>query len=156
MFHRFPDPEKRANVLDWPGAVTGDRLSRRTGILNLTTVRGQMLDMSLTDLRQLLEASFHPPAARALDALLRIQVGEETLDFRVTHGELDFDTACGARPDTTFRFADHATALALLTGREDAFEAFMSGRFRADGYLMWAFTLMAMFRSQSLPATPTE
>jgi putative sterol carrier protein len=112
--------------------------------------------MSLADLRQLLEASFHPPAARALDAVLRIQVGDDALAFRVAGGQLDFDPAQCARPDTTFRFADHATARALFSGQEDAFDAFMHGRFRADGYLMWAFALMAMFRSASLPVTPVE
>jgi len=116
-----------------------------------------MRGMSLIDLRQLLEANFHPPAARALDAVLCIRVGEnEALSFRVAHGELDFDPARCAHPDTTFRFADHATARALLSGQEDAFDAFMHGRFRADGYLMWAFALMAMFRSASLPVTPVE
>ena len=47
-------------------------------------------------------------------------------------------------------------AWALLSGQANAFDAFMEGRFRADGYLMWAFTLMAMFGSQSLPETPVE
>jgi len=115
-----------------------------------------MRDMPLTDLRRLLEASFHPPAARGMDAVLRIKVGDDALAFRVTDCRLDFASATCADADTTFHFADHATARALLTGQADAFEAFMDGRFRADGYLMWAFTLMAMFRSASLPVTPVE
>lgn len=111
---------------------------------------------SMNELRDILMASFYPPAARGLDASLRIQVGHDCLDFRVEHGRVDFDPVLPDGPDTVFRFADHRTARALLTGEEDAFEAFMHGRFRADGYLMWAFTLMAMFRSVSLPPTPTE
>ena len=47
-------------------------------------------------------------------------------------------------------------AWALLSGQADAFSAFMEGRFRSDGYLMWAFTLMSMFQSESLPDTPVE
>ena len=110
----------------------------------------------MKELRDILAASFYPPAARGLDASLRIQVGQDSLDFRVEHGQVEFDPVLPHGPDTIFRFADHRTARALLTGEEDAFEAFMHGRFRADGYLMWAFTLMAMFRSVSLPPTPTE
>ncbi len=53
-------------------------------------------------------------------------------------------------------FEDVDTAWALLSGRGDAFDAFMEGRFKSDGYLMWAFALMAMFQSPSLPVTPTE
>jgi putative sterol carrier protein len=60
------------------------------------------------------------------------------------------------RPDATFMFEDVDTAWALLSGRGDAFEAFMQGRFRSDGYLMWAFALMAMFQSASLPVSPVE
>jgi len=115
-----------------------------------------MRNMALIKLRQLLATSFHPPAAGGMDAVLRIQVGDESLSFRVAHGQLDFDPDGCEIADTTFRFEDHATAIRLFSGQEDAFDAFMHGRFRADGYLMWAFTLMAMFRSASLPVTPIE
>ena len=71
-------------------------------------------------------------------------------------GQLRFIDEGSVRPDATFLFSDLDTAWALLTGRADAFTAFMAGSFRADGYLMWAFTMMAMFRSDSLPETPTE
>ncbi len=110
----------------------------------------------LHDLQRILMSSFYPPAARGMDAVLRVQVGDEVLDFRVQNERIDFNLEHHVTPDTTFRFADHRTARALLTGEEDAFEAFMHGRFRADGYLMWAFTLMAMFRRTSLPPTPTD
>ena len=113
-------------------------------------------DLTLTGLQQHLVASFHSPAATGLDAVLRLDVGGETLSFRVREGALQFDLDPLIEPDATFLFADRETAWALFSGREDAFEAFMSERFRADGYLMWAFTLMAMFRSASLPVTPVE
>ena len=124
--------------------------------LHLRADRCQMRAMALTPLHRLLEASFHPPAARGMDAVLRIRAGDEALTFRITHGAIEFDPANRLQPDTTFHFADVATAEALFAGAEDAFDAFMTGRFRADGYLMWAFTLMAMFRSTSLPTSPIE
>ena len=117
--------------------------------------------MALRALQTHLEDTFFPPAAMGLDAVLRLQMGDEQLLFAVSPSGLSFDDPDGeegfpATPDATFFFEDVDTAWALLSGRADAFEAFMQGRFRADGYLMWAFSLMAMFQSDSLPETPIE
>ena len=112
--------------------------------------------MAVDALRAHLEQNFQPAMAARFDAVLRIEVGDEPLPFRVRHGRLDFDVGADIRPDAIFMFEDADTAWALLSGRADAFEAFMEGRFRSDGYLMWAFALMAMFKSSSLPVHPTE
>lgn len=117
--------------------------------------------MALRALQTHLEDTFHPPAAIGLDAVLRLQIGDEQLVFTVSPTGLIFDDPDtvpepSSIPDATFFFEDVDTAWALLSGRADAFEAFMQGRFRADGYLMWAFSLMAMFQSGSLPETPIE
>jgi putative sterol carrier protein len=112
--------------------------------------------MSSNALQAHLQQNFQPAVAARVDAVFRLEAGGATLSFRVDHGRLCFDLPPGTRPDATFMFRDEQTAWALLTGQGDAFEAFMDGRFRSDGYLMWAFALMAMFRSASLPATPTE
>lgn len=112
--------------------------------------------MSLRALKDHLAASFHPAAAGKLDAIFRVAVDGEALTFQVSNGRLDFDLPDEVEPDATFLFADVDTAWALLSGRADAFDAFMEGRFRSDGYLMWAFALMAMFQSSSLPVSPVE
>ena len=44
----------------------------------------------------------------------------------------------------------------IIRGQADAIEAFMNGRFSADGYLMMAFKLMELFGSRSLPPTPND
>lgn len=115
-----------------------------------------MWSVALRSLVRHLEQSFHPAAASKLDAVFRIVVDDESLTFRVSHGNLDFDLSTETAPDATFMFEDIDTAWALLSGHGDAFEAFMDGHFRSDGYLMWAFALMAMFQSPSLPVNPTE
>jgi hypothetical protein len=112
--------------------------------------------MALETLKEHLRQSFQPAVTARLDAVFRISVADESLSFRVSHGHLEFDLPSGTAPDATFMFADADTAWALLSGGADAFEAFMDGRFRSDGYLVWAFVLMAMFRSSSLPVNPTE
>ncbi|MCB1686405.1 MAG: hypothetical protein KDI31_18045, partial [Pseudomonadales bacterium] len=90
------------------------------------------------------------------DAVIQLSVGGETLAFRVAGETISFEEAVGRTPDATFFFSDMDTAWNLLSGRADAFSAFMQGTFRADGYLMWAFTMMAMFQSESLPENPVE
>jgi len=118
--------------------------------------------MALRSLQKHLEENFHPAAAGTIDATFRLTIDgpsdEEVLTFHVSHGVLDFsDGRTDAHVcDATFYFADIDTAWALLSGQGDAFQAFMDGQFRADGYLMWAFALMAMFRATSLPAAPPD
>jgi len=112
--------------------------------------------MALRALQNHLEKTFYPQAAGGLDAVLRLAIGDESLTFRIFAQQLQFDDSGALQPDATFYFEDVDTAWALLSGRADAFSAFMEGRFRADGYLMWAFMLMAMFQSDSLPETPIE
>ena len=125
-----------------------------------------MRRMALRSLQKHLEDNFHPAAAGTIDATFRLAIdggtNEEVLTFHVNHGVLEFiDSSANLEADTpvcdaTFFFADTDTAWALLSGQGDALQAFMDGQFRADGYLMWAFTLMAMFRATSLPGQPPD
>lgn len=112
--------------------------------------------MALTALQAHLTATFYAPASAGFDATIRLAIGEQSLVLRVAEGELTFTDTLLAKPDATFYFDDVDIAWALLPGQADAISAFMAGQFRADGYLMWAFALMAMFRSASLPQTPLE
>lgn len=101
-----------------------------------------------------LQSAFHPPAASHLDATFALDVGGEHIVFRVRHGQLEF--ADGLEADATFYFDTPAQALQLLTGDADVFQAFMEGRFRANGYLMWTFALLNMFRGDVAGATPSD
>ena len=112
--------------------------------------------MALRALEKHLEKTFFPPAAQGMEAVIRLAIADEHLQFEISEGGIRFHPIDERAPDATFYFEDVDTAWALLSGQANAFEAFMEGRFRADGYLMWAFTLMAMFRSESLPETPVE
>lgn len=112
--------------------------------------------MALHSLQSHLEKTFFPPASAGMDAVIRLAIAEEELQFQVSERQIAFHEPGSVKPDATFFFEDVDTAWALLSGQADAFSAFMEGRFRADGYLMWAFTLMSMFQSESLPDTPVE
>ncbi len=112
--------------------------------------------MALRALQSHLERTFHGPASDGMDAVIRLAIADELLQFQVAEQRIQFHPPESVRPDATFFFEDVDIAWALLSGQADAFAAFMEGRFRSDGYLMWAFRLMAMFQSESLPETPTE
>lgn len=77
-------------------------------------------------------------------------------DGRATVASAQDDCMVGTAADVTFLFEDLDTAWQILLGEINAIEAFMHGRFRADGYLMMAFRLMEMFGSRSLPPTPND
>ena len=100
-----------------------------------------------------LRSAFHPPAASHLDATFALDLGQGRVTFRVGHGQLEF--VDGLPADATFYFDTPDQALQLLTGDADVFEAFMEGRFRADGYLMWTFALLTMFRGDGAESAPT-
>ncbi len=101
-----------------------------------------------------LKSAFHPPAAANIDATFALDVGQAHVTFRVHAGSLEFVETGAA--DATFYFDTPDQAMQLLTGSADVFEAFMDGQFRADGYLMWTFALLTMFRGEAAPPAPTD
>ncbi len=105
--------------------------------------------MALTALQAHLEAAFYAPASTGFDATIRLAIGEEALIFRLAQATLTFPGEPQLPPDATFYFADADIAWAVLSGAADPINAFMEGRFRSDGYLLWAFALTTMFPAQT-------
>ena len=111
-----------------------------------------------------LRRRFVPEAAAGLDhtidldmqasPLLRLRVRQRQLSLKFM--EWQERDQLQPQADARFYFPDLATGRALLLGEANAIDAFMQGAFRADGYLMLSFALMAMFNSTSLPPTPND
>ena len=99
---------------------------------------GQELAVTLTE-------RFNSAQAAQFDGAFCIDTGTAQIAFTVSHGELATAPA-DADVDLTLYFHSAQEALELLTGNGDVIQAFMDGRFRSDGYLIWVFTLLAMFR----------
>ena len=119
----------------------------------------QMPGMSISSqtLAEELTKRFRPQAAHGVQMNVRLAIdGSDDVFIAFDHGRLDVGLAPINEPDVSFLFADMDTAWRILSGRENAIEAFMQGRFRADGYLMMAFKLMEIFGSLSLPPTPND
>ncbi len=120
------------------------------GNLILAPDMGQMSLMDMVSFQAQLENSYHPAAAGTIDAVFRLSMKNEDLTFHVHHGTLTFVDS--EFYDATFYFEDVDSASALLCGQADPFDAFMNGGFRADSNLMWAFALIAMFRTAERPS----
>ncbi|MDP6826122.1 MAG: hypothetical protein QF515_03245 [Pseudomonadales bacterium] len=96
-------------------------------------------------MRKALSESFNAIAAEHFDGAFRIDAGDTKLAFNVRDGHLTA-LADTDEVDLILYFENASEALDILTGSADVIDAFMQGRFRSDGYLIWVFTLLAMFR----------
>lgn len=118
------------------------------------------MERNLAGLARELEHRFRPEQAAGVAMRLRLATGEGDLFVRIEDTSLTISTqredAFDDAPDVTFSFDNLSTAWQILLGEASAIDAFMHGRFRADGYLMVAFRLMEMFGSRSLPPTPHD
>ena len=104
--------------------------------------------MDPTTLIQRLQAAYHAPAAREFDAAVRLHLGSQPhVMLRVHHGDMKlYPAPTDEQADFTLYFTDAEQALALLTGKADPVAAFMAHEFRADGYLILVFSVLALFR----------
>jgi len=118
----------------------------------------------LKDLGDELRRRFAAPAAAGQDLLMDLDTNVSVLiRLRVKNDQLalsfhdrDVTEKSEVKADVRFYFPSPETGRALLLGEGNAIDAFMRGDFRSDGYLMLAFTLMALFNSTSLPPTPND
>ena len=102
------------------------------------------------NLEEELAERFRPGAS--VDASIAIVAGALRVTFTAPEGTLRFET--WREPDVTFTFDCTETALAVLTGTENPFDAFLDGRFRSDGHLPLAFALLGLFNPGFDPAPP--
>ena len=73
---------------------------------------------------------------------------DKRLSYQVTQLYVMNRNALESRScDATFHFEGVEDAAALLSEQQEVLKSFMNGQFRADGYLMWAFLLIAIFRN---------
>lgn len=93
------------------------------------------------------------PLPGSPDVYVALHLGDaRPLVCHVTSQGACFDDAFAA--EAHFRFDAPATALALLGGGGDFFDAFMAGRVRADGHITLAFLLQAAFSDGPGEAPP--
>ncbi len=109
--------------------------------------------MTETALTAELGRRFQAPRAAELDLVVRIATAEQTLaTLHIVRGELRFDAP--RDPAATFFFDSEETALGTLARDADPMDAFMAGRFRADGHLPLVFVVLGLFRPEFAPEAP--
>jgi putative sterol carrier protein len=92
-----------------------------------------------------LAKSFNPEHGTGLDACIGFDWGSGSIAFAIREQQLDLD--CNCEPEMTIYFESQKLAEDIISGSADAIDAFMRGRFRASGHLIWVFHTMAAFRN---------
>lgn len=114
-----------------------------------------MAELDALGLAAQLSASFNPAVAREFDGTVVLELeagGDQGATQRVVltldQGDLQSRvTTDQISADITLYFHSAAEAAALLQGSANPVAAFMEGRFRSDGYLIWVFSVLSMFRA---------
>jgi hypothetical protein len=115
--------------------------------------------LTAAGLGEALMAAFSAEAARDFDGTVRLVLDPgdgqpmpaaepEAIVFRIDHGQIEPLAARSGACDITLYFHTADEALALLCGTANPVSAFMDGRFRSDGYLLWVFAVLSMFRGR--------
>lgn len=113
-----------------------------------------MAEVDAAGLVAKLSSSFNRTAAREFDGTVVLEFqpendlpAEQRVVLKVDHGGLQARVASEPTPaDITLYFHSTDEAAALLQGSANPVNAFMDGRFRSDGHLIWVFTVLSMFR----------
>jgi hypothetical protein len=132
-----------------------------------------VLAMTADDLAERLLKGFSPQAAPDFDGTVRLvleapgralptlQMDEGQTDagqtdakppgsigLRIDHGHIERMDGLYQVFDITLYFHTADEACNLLCGSANPVAAFMEGRFRSDGYLLWVFAVLSMFRGR--------
>ena len=114
-----------------------------------------MAELDAVGLAAQLSTSFNRAAAREFDGTVVLEFrpesdrpAEQRVVLTVDHCDLKARIAEESTPaDITLYFHSVDEAAALLQGKANPVNAFMDGRFRSDGHLVWVFTVLSMFRT---------
>lgn len=113
-----------------------------------------MAEQGAQKLASQLAGSFNPAAAMDFDGTVLLELQPESaatpawVRLIVNHGQLDVSVVNEpTTADITLFFHSGEEAAELLLGRANPVNAFMDGRFRSDGYLIWVFAVLSMFRA---------
>jgi putative sterol carrier protein len=108
----------------------------------------EVLRAALDDKRQLLARSFNPQVLQRDDVIFQF-IFDHELPFHLVIESSSVDLVAGKCPQPTIQlYIDtHATCWGLLEGEIDGMQAFMTGRYRADGNIVLSQLLLYLFRS---------
>ena len=108
-----------------------------------------------------LHDTFTAAAARGLEAVYHIRC-DDAPAYTVRIADATLSCAEGeayaeaAQPLVTLYFDSFANHRAILEGRMDPMQAFLEGRFRADGHIVLAMRMLQVFVPQYASTRPDE
>ncbi|MBM4205924.1 MAG: hypothetical protein FJ194_17540 [Gammaproteobacteria bacterium] len=113
-----------------------------------------VIALTAEGLAERLLTGFSPTGAPDFDGTVRLvlqpsdDAPAEAVGFRIEHGRIERLDPGRQTFDITLFFQSADEAFNLLCGSANPVAAFMEGRFRSDGYLLWVFAVLAMFRGR--------
>ncbi len=114
------------------------------------------LNLLLTTWQSTLENRFRSGFLPIEDTIFQFRFDVQTESpLYLMANEQSFKWSPGTHPAPTLTLFvyDHATTLRLLTGAEDAMDAFMAGTYRADGNIILSQLLLYLFQQPALLQT---
>jgi putative sterol carrier protein len=106
-----------------------------------------VLRVALEDKRQLLSQRFDPRVLQRDEAIFQfIFDGEPPFYLAIERSSIDLVVGTYLQPTIQLYIDTHATCWGLLEGEIDGMEAFMTGRYRADGNIVLSQLLLYLFR----------
>lgn len=107
----------------------------------------------MNNLQQLYEDNFRQKQLAVADVIYQCQL--ETGDhyyLNVQKDNLEFGLGCHPTPTLTLYFPDTRVPFQIATGELDPMDAFLTGAFRADGYLLLVMQYLMLFGTLSAQA----
>ncbi len=108
-----------------------------------------------------LQSAFTADAARGIEAVYRIRCADApTYSLRIADNRLmcwiGEERAEAAQPTVTIHFDSFANHCAIIEGRMDPMQAFLEGRFRADGHIVLAMRMLHVFMPKHARTGPAD
>ena len=104
-----------------------------------------------------LRSSFASNAAHGLEAVYELRFDDAPpYHLSITNAQLEHGEGEHASPTVTLYFDTFLHHCEIIAGRRDPMQAFLEGRFRADGHIVLAMRLLQMFVPQYALAGPEQ
>lgn len=111
-----------------------------------------MLATRLEEKTRLLAPHFKPGFLQRHYTLFQFHFDEdEPFHLEVTTTDFEFRDGIAENPTIRLYVDSHDTCWGLIEGREDGMQAFMDGRYRADGNIVLSQLLLYLFKPAEHP-----
>jgi putative sterol carrier protein len=107
-----------------------------------------VLSKLLTEKQKAFEPHFKPDLLQRTSTVFQFRfISDEDFFLSVSQDSFSFNEGSATNPTLTLYLDHHETCWQLLMGTRDGMDAFMNGRYRADGNIVLSQLLLYLFKS---------